>query len=176
MKSEGTHKWSIKDSQFLFSPIFQNRGRYTSVQTFSDQTTKTVQGYKEGATAGEGSKPHKVEKVECSISGSCAGAGSEQFHIYRASRRREMNRIDNMEKEFVAEEESRIFAEKILRNKTECEEKTKKNAEKRKRKKGKQMAAKKTTSGGIGAIVDQEDETSDQEHEIKVSSISVAVK
>ena len=87
-----------------------------------------------------------------------------------------MNRIDNMEKEFVAEEESRIFAEKILRNKTECEEKTKKNAEKRKRKKGKQMAAKKTTSGGVVAIVDEEDETSDQEHEIKVSSVAVAVK
>jgi Protein of unknown function (DUF1168) len=84
-----------------------------------------------------------------------------------------------MEKEFVTAEEDRIFAEKLLRNKVECEEKTKRNAEKRKRKKGKQMAAKKKSApGAIVSAGDEDDndsnddETSDleeAEREIKVA-------
>lgn len=126
--------------------------RYTSVQTFSDQNTKTVSGYKEGPTGGAGSKPHKIEKVDNAVSGSCAGAGSEQFHIYRASRRREMDRIDNMEKDFVATEEGRIFAEKLDRNKRECDEKTQRNAEKRKKKKMKRDTAKKMPSSSLKPV------------------------
>jgi hypothetical protein len=83
-----------------------------------------------------------------------------------------MDRISNMEKEFVTAEENRIFAEKLLRNKVECEEKTK-------RKKGKQMAAKKKSApGAIVSAGDEDDndnnddETSDleeAEREIKVA-------
>lgn len=144
--------------------------------------TKTVSGYKEGPTGGEGSRPHKIEKVENALSGSCAGAGSEQFHIYQASRRREMDRISKMEKDFVTAEEDKIFAEKLLRNKVECEDKTKRNAEKRKRKKGKQMAAKKKSLPGTKISADDEenddkdDEMSDQEEterEIKIAAVEV---
>ena len=62
-----------------------------------------------------------------------------------------------MEEEFVKLEEDRIFAEKLLRNKLECEEKTKKNAEKRKRKKGKKVAAKKMSATGAKVVDDDED-------------------
>jgi Protein of unknown function (DUF1168) len=97
-----------------------------------------------------------------------------------------MDRISNMEKDFVTAEEDRIFAEKLLRNKIECEDKTKRNAEKRKRKKGKQMAAKKkSTSGAIVSAGDEDDndnnddETSDvdeTEREIKVAQKVAAVE
>lgn len=88
-----------------------------------------------------------------------------------------------MEKDFVTAEEDRIFAEKLLRNKVECEDKTKRNAEKRKRKKGKQMAAKKKSAPGTKLSTDEDDdkdnnddETSDQEEierEIKVAAVEV---
>jgi hypothetical protein len=70
--------------------------------------------------------------------GSCAGAGSEQFHIYRAARRRELDRLEGIETRYAVEEAAKIFAEKVARNKTEADERTRKNAEKRKRKKTKQ--------------------------------------
>ena len=142
---------------------FCRRVRFTSVQTFSDQDTKTIQGYKEGPVAGAGSKPHKIEKASAIISGSCAGAGSEQFHIYLSSRRRELDRIDGMEVEFVKLEEDRIFAEKLIRNKLECEEKTKKNSEKRKRKKGKKTAAKKKFATGAKVVDDDGEEEEDDD-------------
>mmetsp|Transcript_25880 Transcript_25880/g.24699 ORF Transcript_25880/g.24699 Transcript_25880/m.24699 type:complete len:163 (+) Transcript_25880:133-621(+) len=126
-------------------------GRYTSVQTFTDANTKTVSGYKEapegGAPKGEVNRPHRIEKVDNSVTGSCAGAGSEQFHIFRASRRRELDRLDNMDRVAADEEENRLHFEKINRNKRECDEKTSKNAEKRKRKKVKKSEYKKPSDG-----------------------------
>ena len=144
-----------------------SRVRFTSVQTFSDQNTKTIQSYREGPVEGAGSKPHKIEKASAIISGSCAGAGSEQFHIYLASRRRELDRIGDMEEEFVKLEEDRIFAEKLMRNKLECEEKTKKNAEKRKRKKGKKIAAKKMFASGAKVVDDDEEEEDNDDDDDK---------
>lgn len=127
-------------------------GRYTNVQTYTDQNTQIVAGYKQGdAGAGGtvGSKPAKVEKIQNGITGSCAGAGSEQFHIYRNSRRREMDRLDSIEVEATKREEDRIFAEKLERNKREAEEKVLKNSLKRKKKKMKQIMMKKKSKGEV---------------------------
>ena len=112
-------------------------GRYTTVQTFSDQNTKVIGGYMDNKTAG-GEKPARLvtEKVE-NVSGSCAGAGSEQFHIYRAARRRELTRLEDIEKEDREREEAQALEDKIARNKREADEKTNKNAEKRQKKKAK---------------------------------------
>lgn len=90
-----------------------------------------------------------------------------------------MDRISNMEKDFVTAEEDRIYAEKIMRNKVECDDKTKRNAEKRKRKKGKQLAARKKSVPGSKISADDDDnddETSDPEdteREIKVAAADV---
>ena len=67
--------------------------------------------------------------------GSCAGAGSGEFHVYRASRRRELTRLENIEVAEKEEEEMRLFTAKVERNKLEAMERTRKNAEKRKKKK-----------------------------------------
>eukprot|EP01041_Mallomonas_annulata_P006247 gene6247-12649_t len=127
-------------------------GRYTSLQIYNEQNTKITGGYstEEGnaAVSSASSSGTNVtalnlakavtmtEKVN-NVSGSCAGAGSGEFDVYRASRRRELTRLDDLEKVHKKSEEERLFEEKVLRNKMEAKARTKKNAEKRKKKKEK---------------------------------------
>jgi len=113
-------------------------GRYTSVQSFTDQKTKVVEGYKEAA--GRAPAPARPEKVE-NVSGSVAGAGSCDFHLYRAARAREMLRIDSLESSKKDELERSEFAARVEENRREAEARTKKNAEKRKIRKQKKMLA-----------------------------------
>lgn len=128
-------------------------GRYTSLQVFTDSNTKVVTGYKGSEpTVGGGNssaapaqpKRIHVEKVE-NIMGSCAGAGSSEFDIYRASRKRERMRLEAIDKDYEEEETRRQLIERVTKNKAEAEERTKKNSEKRKRKLEKKKIAIKST-------------------------------
>mmetsp|Transcript_10655 Transcript_10655/g.16151 ORF Transcript_10655/g.16151 Transcript_10655/m.16151 type:complete len:166 (-) Transcript_10655:59-556(-) len=110
-------------------------GRYTTVQTYSDSNTKVVTA--SSSTAAEtGPKKLQVEKVN-NVMGSCAGAGSGEFDIYRAARRREHFRLEEIERQKQSEQQQKELEEKIRRNRLEAEERTRKNAEKRKKKKAK---------------------------------------
>lgn len=119
-------------------------GRYTTVQTYSDQNTKIVSGYGGPATTdrahasstneGHGSAVRlQVNKVD-NVMGSCAGAGSGEFHMYRAARQRELTRLENIEKKQKEEEELKTYTDNVERNRLEALERTRKNAEKRKKK------------------------------------------
>ena len=70
------------------------------------------------------------------IQGSSAGAGSGEFHVYKAARKREFERIRKFEEEIEREQSEREF----LREREEREriqaEKTAKNRRKREKKKG----------------------------------------
>jgi len=61
--------------------------------------------------------------------GSTAGAGSGDFHHYRHCRRREMERIDGMEKRAEQDEALLEFETRVETKRKECEERTRKNAE-----------------------------------------------
>ncbi|KAG9322509.1 hypothetical protein KVV02_001251 [Mortierella alpina] len=69
------------------------------------------------------------------VQGSSAGAGSGEFHVYRAGRRREYARLKNMELESKEQRELREHEEKMQAKKAEDEEKTEKNRTKRQRRK-----------------------------------------
>jgi hypothetical protein len=107
--------------------------RYTSAQTFSDQNTKVVK-LGESSLTSSSSSSEAQEKVWNTRS-SNAGAGSSAFHVYRQARSREMNRIELQVEEEKKLKQSEELASKVDANRREADEKTRKNAEKRKKRK-----------------------------------------
>lgn len=87
------------------------------------------------------------------VQGSSAGAGSGEFHVYKASRRREYERLRVMEAESEAEKTAAEFA----RRKEEMREldasKTEKNRAKREKARARKMGAKSKTAGVDGEKV-----------------------
>ncbi|TMW60625.1 hypothetical protein Poli38472_000667 [Pythium oligandrum] len=139
-------------------------GRYTTVQTYTDQdakvaalayTTATTTGESNGEGAGAGveasaasnkavedandeDKFH-MNRVD-NVSGSSAGAGSGDFHMYRAARRRELERVAHLEKEHAKRKDQEDFETKRKRNMEEFEARAQKRAEKRRRRKDRAKA------------------------------------
>ncbi|RKP14225.1 hypothetical protein BJ684DRAFT_19350 [Piptocephalis cylindrospora] len=82
-------------------------------------------------------RPPKMGEFQHNIQGSVAGAGSGEFHVYRAHRRREMTRINLMEEEARKQREEKEFQEKLASLRSEDESKTaKRRAKRQKRKHG----------------------------------------
>jgi hypothetical protein len=96
--------------------------------------------------------PPPVEIV-ANVQGSSAGAGSGEFHVYKAARRREYERIKMMEEEAKKDKDTEDFEKKAEELRKRDEAKTAKNRAKRQKKKGKNDAkdtgavAKKIASG-----------------------------
>ena len=95
------------------------------------------------------------------VMGSTAGAGSGDFHVYRAFRRREMLRVERMEKDAELEEANDEFEAARDGKRKACEERLSKNAAKRKRRREKQKAAG-GAAKGAQADDDGEDEPVDE--------------
>ncbi|OQR88284.1 hypothetical protein ACHHYP_06974 [Achlya hypogyna] len=118
-------------------------GRYTTEQTYTDKEAKVgtvpydvVKDKSETPAVAPADAPKekfKFNRVE-NVSGSTAGAGSGEFHMYRAARRREMERVGAMEAEHKKKMEDEAFQEKRKRIQEELEEKTRQKAAKRRRK------------------------------------------
>ena len=76
------------------------------------------------------------------------------------ARRRERDRMEQIDKIEEAEIIARNFEEKILQNKLEADAKTSKNAEKRRKKKEKMKSMKKASSGTASASGEAADRSS----------------
>ena len=134
-------------------------GRYTSVKGFTNEKTKLVGGYAAAAGGAEGvgaPKAPRPDKVE-NVMGSTAGAGSCDFHLYRAARSREVSRLESLESADAIEQERAAFSERVDQNRKEAEERTKRNAEKRKKRKRKKQA-----SGSPNQAKESDDEEEDE--------------
>lgn len=93
-------------------------------------------------------------EIVTNVQGSSAGAGSGEFHVYKAARRREYERLRVMDDEVRREAEAREFEEKKTEAERRDDEKTRRNREKRdkmKARKEKAKAAHKNGSAGGGA-------------------------
>jgi len=87
-------------------------------------------------------------EIVANVQGSSAGAGSGEFHVYKASRRREYERIRLMEEEAAREEANQKWEEKQKENKVKDETKLGKNQ--RRREKAKARKTKPATTAQDG--------------------------
>ncbi|KAI4115786.1 MAG: hypothetical protein LQ341_007714, partial [Variospora aurantia] len=70
-------------------------------------------------------------EIVANVQGSSAGAGSGEFHVYKASRRREYERVKQMEEENSREKADREYEVKKEEMRRKDEEKTRKNQRRR---------------------------------------------
>lgn len=98
------------------------------------------------------------------VMGSSAGAGSGEFHVYRALRRREYSREEFLEKQGAREDKDVEWEQKLEENKRLAEEKTAKKRAKRERAKQKLKLKKmKKTKKEGGKEGEEEDDESEEE-------------
>ncbi|KAF9870166.1 duf1168 domain protein [Colletotrichum karsti] len=74
-------------------------------------------------------------EIVTNVQGSSAGAGSGEFHVYKASRRREYDRLRAMDDEVKKEKDNEDFERQKAEREAKDEERTRKNREKREKKK-----------------------------------------
>ncbi|KAF2871352.1 hypothetical protein BDV95DRAFT_571804 [Massariosphaeria phaeospora] len=70
-------------------------------------------------------------EIVANVQGSSAGAGSGEFHVYKASRRREYERLRLMDEEVQQEDDQKIYLERKEEQEKKDREKTEKNRAKR---------------------------------------------
>ncbi|MCJ1466285.1 hypothetical protein MMC07_004904 [Pseudocyphellaria aurata] len=97
------------------------------------------------------SKSHALPpppEIVANVQGSSAGAGSGEFHVYKASRRREYERVKLMEEEVAREEADKHFLSRRDDLRKQDKEKTEKRRRKREKAKGRKGARKDGDRGG----------------------------
>lgn len=102
-------------------------------------------------------------EIVANVQGSSAGAGSGEFHVYKASRRREYERLRAMDEEAKKEDEDSKWEEEMRLKKERDEERERRNREKRNKKKnkkgGQQSGANGDKSNGASGNVKEKGST-----------------
>jgi hypothetical protein len=95
--------------------------------------------------------PSLPPEIVSNVQGSSAGAGSGEFHVYKASRRREYERLRAMDEEVKKEEDEKDFAKRKEELEKKDNEKTEKNRLKREKARLRKEKAKKGGKSGEGS-------------------------
>src|SRR5947207_2999123 len=110
------------------TPMSEQAGKVEALFAKPDRDIHIpIAATKDGAPKAQPLPPEIVANVQ----GSSAGAGSGEFHVYKASRRREYERIRQMEEEVQREKEQEAFEREKAERERKDEEKTRRNREKR---------------------------------------------
>lgn len=99
-------------------------------------------------------------EIVANVQGSSAGAGSGEFHVYKASRRREYERLRAMDDEVKKEEDEREFTKRKEEQAKKDKEKTDKNRAKREKIRLRKEAAKNSKKGNGGEGTAESEATS----------------
>ncbi|CAI6342496.1 unnamed protein product [Periconia digitata] len=94
------------------------------------------------------SKTPAPPEIVANVQGSSAGAGSGEFHVYKASRRREYERLRLMDEEVSKEEQDRVARERREEVERRDRERTEKNREKREKARLRKEKGKMKMKGG----------------------------
>ncbi|KAH6955470.1 hypothetical protein DER45DRAFT_541599 [Fusarium avenaceum] len=86
-------------------------------------------------------------EIVTNVQGSSAGAGSGEFHVYKASRRREYERLRSMDEDLRREKDVEEFSKEKSERDRRDEERTRKNREKREKLKARQSRKGKGSPG-----------------------------
>ncbi|KAE8381012.1 hypothetical protein BDV26DRAFT_256324 [Aspergillus bertholletiae] len=89
-------------------------------------------------------------EIVANVQGSSAGAGSGEFHVYKASRRREYERLRMMESEVSKEKDDRDWEKQREEARRKDEEKTEKNRKRREKRNAAKNKKKDASSNGKG--------------------------
>lgn len=88
-------------------------------------------------------------EIVANVQGSSAGAGSGEFHVYKASRRREYERLRAMDEEVQKEVDEKEFLARKAEQERKDAEKTEKNRAKRAKALARKQGKKGGNSGGV---------------------------
>ncbi|KAJ5439579.1 uncharacterized protein N7458_010577 [Penicillium daleae] len=91
-------------------------------------------------------------EIVANVQGSSAGAGSGEFHVYKASRRREYERLRLMQSEVDKEKGNAEWEKQREEARRKDEEKTEKNRRRREKKRAARSGNKKDKDGGNGGM------------------------
>ena len=110
------------------------------------------------------------------VQGSTAGAGSTTYNKYRRMREREMTRVREMETDATAASLDEAFRARVADEQAKCEDRTRRNAERRKRKKGRKALARELSKTGAiprgsGPAGDHEVEAAEGAPEVDESAV-----
>ncbi|EGX46393.1 hypothetical protein TWF173_005022 [Orbilia oligospora] len=100
-------------------------------------------------------------EIVANVQGSSAGAGSGEFHVYKASRRREYERLKMMDDELKREQDKEEFDTKTEEWKKKDDAKTAKNRAKRQKKKLAQEKKKESERTGTPQFESTDNEVDD---------------